>query len=98
MKWLTLDYIKAHARITHDIENEKISEMGEAAETAILNLLNRTYEDLVEQYGGVPKDIVYASASLVAYWYGDGAESAGKTQLSAIPYNFDFILKPYIVL
>lgn len=97
MKWLTLEYIKAHARITHDIENELLTSYGEVAEEAILNLLNRTYEDLLATYGEVPKAIVQASVLLAAQWYND-REAVASAPMSAIPYNFDFILKPYIVL
>lgn len=97
MKWLTLEYIKAHARITHDAENELLTSYGESAETAILNLLNRTYEDLVDEYGEVPNDIIHASAVLAAQWYKD-REAVSSTPMSAIPYTFDFLLKPYIIL
>lgn len=97
MKWLSIEYIKAHTRICHDAENELLTDYAESAETAILNILNRSYEDLVATYGDVPKDIKKASADLVALWYRE-REAVSSTPMSATPYNYDFILKPYIIL
>ena len=41
MMWLTIPYIKAHSRIEFDCENELLEAYGNAAEKAILNLLQR---------------------------------------------------------
>ena len=53
MKWLTLQRIKQRLRIEADFtEEDDILEMyGESAEEAVLELLNRSYEDLYESMG-----------------------------------------------
>lgn len=96
-KWTTVDYIKKHSRIDYDCENDLIELYIISAEDTILNLLNRTYEDLIETYGGVPSPIREATLMLVdnSYTHRTPAEP---TQLYAVSYAFDMKLKPYMRL
>ena len=68
MKWLTLPKIKAQLRIEPDFHDEDdwMEDAGETAEDAILELLNRSYEDLFEVYGGVWRH-TGSSAALLAH-------------------------------
>ena len=97
MKYLTLDYIKAHSRIDYDCENDLIEKYGSAAERAILNLIGQSYDELVDTYGEVPDDILVATFELADNMIRHRApgEQAG---LSIVPYNFDLVLKNYIIL
>ena len=56
MKWLNLEKIKAQLRIEPDFhdEDEWLEDAGESAEEAIMEVLNRSYEDLYEVYGRIP--------------------------------------------
>ena len=96
MKWLTLDKIKDHLRISRECndEDELLEEYGASAEEAILNTINRTYEDLMETYGEVPAPIRHASLLIT----GDGylvRESWTQTKIETTP-TFSIMLKPYV--
>lgn len=97
MKYLTLDYIKSHARIDYDCENDLIEEYGDAAETAILNLIGQSYDELIDTYGKVPKPIVVATYELAnnLIQHRSPGEQVG---ISIVPYNFDLMLRKYIIL
>ena len=46
MKWLTLSLIKAHSRIEYDCEDSLLELYANAAEETVLNIVNRSYEEL----------------------------------------------------
>lgn len=97
MKYLTLDYIKAHSRIDYDCENDLIEKYGSAAETAILNLIGRSYDDLVSTYGEVPDPIMLATFELTDNLI-QHRSPGEQVNISIVPYNFDLMLKNYIKL
>lgn len=97
MKFLTLDYIKQQLRIDWSEEDTLLDEYGKAAETTVLNLLNRDYQDLLYQYGEVPAPLVQAAMLLVGQSY-QHREAASAQNMSAVPYAFDLLLKPYMRL
>ena len=97
MKFLTLDYIKKQLRIDWSEEDTLLDEYGMAAETTVLNLLNRKYYDLVEQYGEVPAPLVQAAMLLVGQSY-QHREAASAQNMSSVPYAFDLLIKPYMRL
>lgn len=96
-KWTTIDYIKKHSRLDYDCENDLIELYIVSAENTILNLLQRTYEDLIESYGDVPAEIRQATLMLVdnSYTHRTPAEP---TQLYSVGYAFDMMIKPYMRL
>ena len=98
MKWLTLERIKQQCRIEMDFhdEDESLMDMGEVAEDSILELLNRSYEDLYEVYGRVPAPVRHASLLLVDSLYQfRGKDLAQQTHDNP---SFGILLKPYIKL
>ena len=99
MKWLTLEGIKAQCRIEPDFhdEDDLLVEIGEGAEETVLNLCNRTYENLKEKYGKVPVSIVRASKLLVDIGY-QYRSPVNTQQMYAVPYTFDLLIKPYMLL
>lgn len=98
MKWLTIEYVKQHSRIDYDCEDGLIQLYIESAEETVLQYLGRTYDDLVENYGAVPANIIHASLLLTAISYNNREPASGQN-MSAIPYgNIDLLLKPYMVL
>lgn len=98
MKWLTLEKIKAQLRIEpefHD-EDEWLEDAGETAEDAILDAMNRSYENLFEVYGRVPAPVRHSSLMLVTSLYKDREKD-----LSFEVHNnptFSLLLKPYVRL
>jgi uncharacterized phage protein (predicted DNA packaging) len=100
MKFLTFDQIKAQLRLDDEQaqeEHELLEMYGEAAEDTVLNLCNRTITDIYEQYGMVPKALVQAALMLVAQSY-QHREPSSPQNLSAVPYTYDLLLKPYMRL
>jgi uncharacterized phage protein (predicted DNA packaging) len=97
MKFLTIDYIKQQLRIDWSEEDTLLDEYGKAAEDTLLNLLNRSYHDLLESYGEVPASLVQAAMLLVGESY-QHREPSSAQNLSSVPYAFDLLIKPYMRL
>lgn len=97
MKWLTLDDIRQHTRLDYTDEDPVLELYGTAAEETILSVLNRSYQDLLEHYGDIPAPIRKATLMLVDLSYAE--RSPASTQnMSAVPYTFDLLVKPYMRL
>lgn len=98
MKWLTLDRIKQQCRIEQDFteEDSLLEDYGASAEAAILELLNRSYDDLYDVYGHIPAPVVHASLLLVDSSY----QHRGKDTVQMLNDNktFALLLKPYMRL
>lgn len=99
MKWLTLEQIKKQLRIEQDFTDEDgLLEMyGDSAEDTVLNICHRTYEDMVDSFGGIPQPIVEASLLLVAMSY-EHRSPASQYQIYAVGYAFDMRIKSYMRL
>jgi uncharacterized phage protein (predicted DNA packaging) len=97
MKWLTKDWIKKHSRIDFDCEDELLELYGDDAEQTVLNLINRSYDEVMETYGEVPKPLYVAALMLVEVSYTQRAPIT-QTNLYTVPYAFDMKVKPYMKL
>jgi uncharacterized phage protein (predicted DNA packaging) len=98
MEYLSIEYIKKHSRIDYDCEDDLIDVYGSAAERAILNLLGRSLDDLKEANDGlVPQDVIVATFQLADNLIRHRSP-VEQVNLSAVPYGYDLMLKPYIVL
>lgn len=103
MEFLTLEFIKAHSRIDTDYDDELLTQYGEAAEETMAQYLNRgkTVEamiaSLTEEYGKVPSSVKNAALMLVDVWYNHRAP-VSPVNMSQVPYTFDLLIKPYIIL
>lgn len=97
MKWLTLEWIKLHSRIDFDCEDDLLELYGDDAEQTILNLIGRSFDDLIETYGEVPKPLYVAALMLVEVSYTQRAPIT-QTNLYTVPYAFDMKVKPYMKL
>lgn len=97
MKWLTLEYIKAHSRIDFDCEDDLLQFYGSAAEDTILNVCGRTYDDIVEEYGEIPPALRQAALMLVDHSYQQRGPVSAQS-LYTVPYTFDLLVKPYMRL
>lgn len=103
MRFLTLEYIKAHSRIDYDCEDGLLELYGNAAEGVLAQHLGRgkTVDDMVEsltdEFGEVPAPIMQAALMLVdvSYQYRSPVSS---TNIYVVPYTFDILVKPYMVL
>ena len=97
MKWLTLDWIKKHSRLDFDCEDDLLELYGDDAEETVLNIIARTYDDLVEEYGEVPKPLYVAALMLVEVDYNHRSPES-MNNMYAVKYSFDMKIKPYMRL
>ena len=99
MKILTLEKIKAQLRLDCIDPSEKslLISYGESAEDTLFNILGRTYDEVVETYGGIPAPLDHAARMLVdvSYQY---RSPVSQQNLSSVPYTFDLLVKPYMKL
>ena len=98
LKWLTLPKIKAQLRIEPDFhdEDEWLEDAGETAEDAIMEVLNRSYEELFEVYGRIPAPVRQCSLMLVSSLYKDREKDL--VQETHDNKTFRFLLAPYMRL
>ena len=97
MKWLTLDWIKKHSRIDFDCEDTLLELYGESAEDTVLNVIARSYAEVIKLYGEVPKPLYVAALMLVETSYTQRAPIS-QQNMYAVPYAFDMMVKPYMKL
>lgn len=97
MKWLTLPLIKAHSRIEYDCEDELLELYANAAEETVLNIVNRSYEELKGDGDTVPAPIIQASLMLVDHSY-QQRSPVSSLNMASVPYTFDTLIKPYMKL
>ena len=99
MKWLSLERIKQNSRIDGNEEDSLLTSYGNAAEIGILRLMNRTWEDVRENFSQeeIEGGLTIAGLELVDHLYNHrGPEE--NVQLYQIPYGIDFWVKPYMRL
>lgn len=99
MKWLTLDKIKDQLRIdpSFTLEDEILTMYGESAEDSVLDIIRRSYTEVMEKYGTVPTPLVHASLMLVDLSYKERGPVSSQN-LYQVPYAIDMKLKPYMKL
>lgn len=100
MKFITFEQIKQQLRLDKEqaeMEHDMLCDYGDSAEETVLNTLNTTMEDIIEQYGRVPKPIVHATLMLVDNAYKERSPVSPQN-MSSVPYSFDLMLKPYMRL
>lgn len=95
MKWLTIEYIKAHSRIDFDCEDSKLELYGSAAEDVVLETIRRTMENVTDIYGEVPAKFYQAALQLTDLAYMQSSPISS-TNMSVVPYTFDMLIADYI--
>lgn len=100
MKWLNLQLIKNQLRLEPDYndEDDMLELYGDSAEEVIMEYIRRDYDEIIEKYTSVPKNLVLASLMLVDISY-QNRSAVSPQNLSVIPYgNIDTLVKPYCKL
>ena len=95
MTIVTLKEIKDNSRIEGDAENKYLESLGETAEVTVLNLIERTQEDIEEEFGNVPAPIRHAILMYADHLYNHRG-IVNPTALYNVPYSIDAMIKPYI--
>ena len=100
MKFLTFEQIKQQLRLDDEqaTAEQSILEMYAAsAEDSVLNIIRRSYDDVVETFGSVPTPIKHAALMLTDTWYQHRAPITPGS-VAMVPYTYDLLLKPYMRL
>ena len=103
MLFLTVEYIKKHSRIEYNDEDDMLTIYGNAAEDLLANYLNRgknaaeLVASLTEEYGKVPDAVLQAGLMLVDVSY-QHRSPITPTNVYEVPYTFDVLVKPYMIL
>ena len=97
LRIITLQEIKANARIEDDSEDQTLLLMGEAAEDAVLNLMERTIEDIEAEFGLIPAPIKQACLMYTTHLY-EHRGIVNPTALYNVPYSIEAMIKHYIRL
>ena len=95
MTIVTLKEIKNNSRIEGDAENDYLESLGETAEVTVLNLIERTKEDIESEFGKVPAPIRHAILMYADHLYNHRG-IVNPTALYNVPYSIDAMVKPYI--
>ena len=95
MTIVTLEEIKANSRIEGNAEDTLLESLGEAAEITVLNLIERTQEDIEAEFGKVPAPIRQAILMYADHLYNHRG-IVNPTALYNVPYSIDAMIKPYI--
>lgn len=95
LRIITLAGIKANSRIDGTDEDNLITAMGEAAEQGVLNLMDRSYDDIIVEYGSIPAPIQQACLAYTDHLYHHRG-IVEPTQVYCVPYTIDCMIKPYI--
>jgi len=100
MKYLTFEMIKAQLRLDDnqaELERTRLEGMAMAAEEAVLAIMRRSLLDVILTYNGLPERLVQVTLLLVDEWY-QHRSTIEMGSMSAVPYAFDFMLKPMMRL
>ena len=95
MTIISLEEIKANSRIEGNAEDTLLESLGEAAEVTVLNLIERTQEDIEAEFGNVPAPIRQAILMYADHLYNHRG-IVNPTALYNVPYSIDAMIKPYI--
>lgn len=95
MRVITLEQIKANSRIETDSEDAILEQIGDAAEQMVANLMDRRFDDLIDEFGDIPAPVVRACLALAEHLYNHRGVVTSQS-LSAIPYTIDAMITPYI--
>ena len=96
MQFLTLEDIKAQARIEADFtdDDQYLMMQGKAAERKVFKDIQRTYDEVVAMEGEWPIDLTLAALMLTAQWY-KHRESTTNQSMSVVPYAYEALIMPY---
>ena len=94
MKWLTLEQIKRNSRIDGNEEDALLIEKGSQAEEQVLGDIDRTYQELIEWKGEVPRDLIEASLMLVDQAYHQRC-AVSQIQWYTVAHGYEAKIKRY---
>ncbi|HBJ20548.1 MAG TPA: hypothetical protein DDY95_05385 [Bacteroides sp.] len=101
LRVLTLEKMKAQIRDVQDEELELLHTWGMACESVIIDMTNRTFEELEaweDAHGkGFPEALESAMLLLVAHLFRNREPVSSVTQ-NMVPFTISMLVKPYVKL
>ena len=91
---VSLEDLKKQCNVDFEEDDALLSKYGAAAERFIENRLNRTLDEVMEEYGGFPEDLGVAVLMLAAHWY-RVREAVSSAAQSRVPFGVDALITPY---
>ena len=100
LKIVTIEQIKAHLRIdvADTQEEQELTVIAEGVEQQAFQVMERSYDSLIVDYGAVPADIRLAVLGRIATHYqerGDEKELKQGRTVAIRPYTWESILIKY---
>ncbi len=94
-----MELLKKHLVIESDYTDEDtlLTLYGNTAEESVEKELNRTWDDVREEYGSVPASLQSACLFYAAHLY-RVREPVASVKMEKIPQTFDALWKPYAIL
>lgn len=93
-QYITIDELKAHLIIDHDVDDLYLNDLILVAQSSVERTLQRPLEELVEGSGLNPS-IKHAIKIVAAGLYAN-REPVAFANSSPVPYTLDYLLQPYI--
>lgn len=101
LRVLTMEKMKAQIRDVQDEELELLQTWGMACESVIIDMTNRTFEELKvweDAHGkGFPEALESAMLLLVAHLFRNREPVSSVTQ-NMVPFTISMLVKPYVKL
>lgn len=96
MAEVSLGVFKKELRMSDDFtEQDDILSLDlDAAEASVLKMCNRTLDDIKQEYGQMPADLMKAVLALAKHMYSHDIV-ADERSLQATPYGISVLVKPY---
>lgn len=99
MTFITIDLIKQQLRLDCTCEAALLDLYGTAAEQTIANILgHQSVDEMLERFNNnIPQTLVQATLMLVDVSY-NHRSPISPMSMSLVPYTFDILVKPYMIL
>lgn len=93
--WCSLDGLKRHLIVEHDVDDELIKEYAVASWNLVETTIERSVKELFEQYDGImPPTLIHAVRLLVGRYYAE-REGESFTNRRDMSFSISALLMPY---
>ena len=93
--YVTTDYLKEHAYIDSDAEDDYLQRLLDASEAHVAKEIQCPLSDYADTTGSLPKDLTHAIVIYAATLYAN-RESVAFGTPQAVPYSYRDLIVPYI--
>ena len=97
---LTIDELKKQIQMydeSYTSEDAYLTEILDVAESAVENELQRTFSDVQDNYGYIPKPIRHAILLLAAHLYSSREAVTFGVACNKVKLSYEYLLSPYML-